>query len=98
MASSALSSDQADRVLPSWNPAGRGGGDVNQTAPPQAQIQLQAIAAGDNDAMRMGQAREPDHGIGDLLAVDGDMRLKHLALPDGGGHATRRGCTLAAGS
>ena len=62
-----------------------------------AKIEFQAIAAGDDGAMQMGQPRELDHGIDDLLAVRNGMRLKHLALPDDGRHATRRDCALAAG-
>ena len=92
-----MTGDQADSVLPPRIPACRGGGHVNETALPQAKRQLQAIAAGDNDAMRVGQAREPDHGIGDLLAVCSGIRLKHLALLDGGRHATRRESALVAG-
>ena len=61
--------DQADRVLPLGSAAGRGGGHANEPAPLKRKIQLLAIAAGDDGAMQSGQAREPDHGIDDLLAA-----------------------------
>ena len=43
--------------------------DANEPAPPQRKIEFQAIAAGDDGAMQMGQAGESDHGIDDLLPV-----------------------------
>ena len=64
-----LSCDQADGVLSLWNAAGRGGGYTNEPAPSQRQIEFQAVAAGDDDAMEIGKAGEVDHGIDDLLAV-----------------------------
>ena len=41
----------------------------DQIASLERKIQLLAIAAGDDGAMQSGQAREPDHGIDDLLAA-----------------------------
>ena len=62
--------------------AGRGGGDPDESAPSQRQIELQAVAAGDDGAMQIGQAGEADHGIDDLLPVRGGMN--HLALLNDG--------------
>jgi hypothetical protein len=64
-----LPRDQADRVLPLRDAAGRGGGDANESAPSQRQVELEAIAAGDDGTMQAGQAGELDHGIDDLLPV-----------------------------
>ena len=64
-----LPGDQADRVLSLWNAAGRGGGHANEPAPSQRKIEFHTIAAGDDGAMQIGQARELDHGIDDLLPV-----------------------------
>jgi hypothetical protein len=87
-------------MLSPRNPAGRGGGDAKVAAPLQGKIQFQAVAAGDDGAVQIGQARELDHGIDDLLAVWIGwglwigVGLNHLALLNDGcsaAHATRRG-------
>jgi hypothetical protein len=49
-----LPRDQADCVLPPWDATGRDGGDANEAAPLQRQIEFQAIAAGDDGAMQIG--------------------------------------------
>jgi phage/plasmid primase-like uncharacterized protein len=95
-----LARDQTNRVLPSWNAARLRGGHANESAPPQGKIKFQAIAAGDDGAMQIGQARETDHGIDDLLPVWTGMGLNHRMLLNEGCsacHAARRGCALAAG-
>ncbi len=92
----ALTRDQADGVLPPRNPAcgwwshGRNRAAAGRETAPGYRCRRQWRDA-------IGKTREPDHGIGDLLAVGSGMRLEHLALPDGGCHAARRGRALAAG-
>jgi len=56
-------------VLSPWNAAGRGGGHANEAAPPERKIEFEAIAAGDDGAMQIGQTRKLDHDIDDLLPV-----------------------------
>src|SRR5882757_7430138 len=69
-----------------------GCGYADESAPPQPKIQFHTIAAGGDGAMKSGQAREPDHGVDDLLTIGGGTGLNHLALLGGDCsicHATR---------
>ena len=85
-----LSRNQADRVLSLRDTAGCGGGHTNVPAPPQCQIEFQAIAAGDDGAMQIGKAGEVDHGIDDLLPVCNGMRLTIWLSWRAGGRVMRR--------
>jgi len=94
-----LSRDQADRVLALRDTAGRGGGDPDESAPSQRQIEFEAVVARDDGAMQIGKAGEVDHGIDDLFAVRGGMT--HLALLNDGRwiyHAARRAPAAGKGS
>jgi hypothetical protein len=55
-------------------------------------VKLHAVIAGDDGAMRIGQARQRDHRIDDLLGVWNGTKLRHLTLlltrTRGSGHAT----------
>jgi hypothetical protein len=64
-----LPGNQTDRVLSLGNAARLGGSHTNEPAASQRKLEFQAVAAGDDGAMQIGQAREFDHGIDDLLAV-----------------------------
>jgi hypothetical protein len=61
--------DQADGVLALRIPAGRGGRHADEAAPPERKMKFEATAAGDDGAMQVGQAGEPDHGIEDFLLL-----------------------------
>jgi hypothetical protein len=56
-------------MLPPASAAGRGGGDTNEAATSQRDIEFHAVIAGNNRAMQVGQARESDHRVDDLLVI-----------------------------
>ena len=56
---------------------------MKKSAPAEREVQLEAVGAGNDRSMSVGQPRELDHGVDDLLAAGIGIRQKHFNLSNG---------------
>jgi hypothetical protein len=60
--------DQADGVLPGKRATAGSERAEAESTPPECEIKLDAIAAGNNDPLRFRQMREIDHGLDNFVS------------------------------